>query len=48
MPDKDQQPEPKTQLTQPKVGEPIEIPVPTEAEVEDLISRAVKGERDDS
>jgi hypothetical protein len=41
----------KTQLTQPKgidpkTGkpyEPIEIPVPTRQEVEDLISRAVKG-----
>jgi hypothetical protein len=36
--------EPKpTQLTQPKEGEPIEIPVPSEDDFEKLVRRAVKG-----
>ena len=34
------EPRPKTQLTHPKEGEPIEIPVPKEREIEDLLSRA--------
>jgi hypothetical protein len=34
-------PEP-TQLTQPKKGEPIEIPVPKEDDFEKLVRRAVK------
>ena len=34
---------PKTQLTQPKEGEPIEIPVPSEDDFEKLVRRAVKG-----
>jgi hypothetical protein len=32
-----------TQLTQPKEGEPIEIPVPTEDDFEKLVRRAVNG-----
>jgi hypothetical protein len=32
-----------TQLTQPKEGEPIEIPVPKEDDFEKLVRRAVKG-----
>jgi hypothetical protein len=36
------QPTPQTQLTQPKHGEPIEIPVPSEDDFEKLIGRAVK------
>ncbi len=36
-----EQPTPKTQLTQPKAGEPIEIPVPKEDDFEKLIGRAV-------
>jgi hypothetical protein len=39
----EQQPTPKTQLTQPKEGEPVEIPVPTEDDFEKLVRRAVKG-----
>lgn len=49
------EPKPKTQKTQPKgidpeTGKPydgIEIPVPKEQEIEDLISRAAKGKRPD-
>jgi hypothetical protein len=40
-------PKPKTQKTQPKEGEPIEIPVPKERDIEGLISRAAKGKGDD-
>jgi hypothetical protein len=40
--DHEPDPTPKTQLTQPKEGEPIEIPVPKEREIEDLLSRAAK------
>jgi hypothetical protein len=36
------EPTPKTQLTQPKEGEPIEIPVPKEDDFEKLVQRAVK------
>ena len=36
------EPTPKTQLTKPKEGEPIEIPVPKERGIEDLLSRAAK------
>jgi hypothetical protein len=39
--DHDQQPTRKTQLTQPKEGEPIEIPVPKEDDFEKLVRRAV-------
>lgn len=39
----DEQPTPKTQLTQPKEGEPVEIPVPSEDDFEKLVRRAVKG-----
>jgi hypothetical protein len=35
------EPTPKTQLTQPKEGEPIEIPVPKEDDFEKLVRRAV-------
>ena len=38
-------PKPKTQKTQPKEGEPIQIPVPKEDEIEALISRAAKGQQ---
>lgn len=41
MDDHGPQPTPKTQLTQPKEGEPIEIPVPTEDDFEKLVRRAV-------
>ncbi len=45
--DHESDPKPKTQLTQPKEGEPIEIPVPKEDDFEKLIRRAVRrGERD--
>jgi hypothetical protein len=37
-----QEPTPKTQPTQPKKGEPIEIPVPKEDDFEKLVRRAVK------
>ena len=40
--DHDPDPTPKTQLTQPKEGEPIEIPVPKEDDFEKLVRRAVK------
>jgi hypothetical protein len=40
--DHDEQPTPKTQLTQPKEGEPVEIPVPSEDDFEKLVRRAVK------
>jgi hypothetical protein len=36
------EPTPKTQLTQPKEGEPVEIPIPTEAQIEGLLSRAAR------
>lgn len=42
------EPTPKTQLTQPKEGEPIEIPVPKEQEIEGLLSRAAKRSATDS
>jgi hypothetical protein len=32
----------KTQLTQPKEGEPVAIPIPKERDIEDLLSRAAK------
>jgi hypothetical protein len=35
------EPTPKTQRTQPKEGEPIEIPVPKEDDFEKLVRRAV-------
>lgn len=41
MPEQEREPTPKTQLTQPKTGEPIEIPVPSEDDFEKLIGRAV-------
>jgi hypothetical protein len=41
--DHEPEPTPKTQLTQPKEGEPIEIPVPKEDDFEKLVRRAVKG-----
>jgi hypothetical protein len=41
--DHEQQATPKTQLTQPKTGEPIEIPIPKEDDFEKLVRRAVKG-----
>jgi hypothetical protein len=41
------EPTPKTQLTQPKEGEPIEIPVPNEDYFEKLVRRAVKTESAD-
>jgi hypothetical protein len=37
------EPKPKTQLTQPKEGEPIEIPIPKEEDFEKLVRRAVTG-----
>jgi hypothetical protein len=40
--DHDSEPTPKTQLTQPKEGEPVEIPVPKERQIEGLLSRAAK------
>lgn len=43
MPEPTQPPTEKTQLTQPKEGEPIEIPVPKEDDFEKLVRRAVKG-----
>lgn len=43
MADTDKQTTPKTQLTRPKEGEPIEIPVPKEDDFEKLVRRAVKG-----
>jgi hypothetical protein len=51
--DHEQQTTPQTQLTQPKEGEPVEIPVPSEDDFEKLVRRAVKGapttdQRDDS
>lgn len=33
---------PRTQLTKPKKGDPIEIPVPKEDDFEKLVRRAVK------
>jgi len=42
------QPTPKTQLTQPKDGEPIEIPVPKERKIEDLLGRAAGRSATDS
>lgn len=39
--DHEQQTTTKTQLTQPKEGEPIEIPVPKEDDFEKLVRRAV-------
>jgi hypothetical protein len=41
--DHEHEPTPKTQLTRPKQGEPIEIPVPSENDFEKLIRRAAKG-----
>jgi hypothetical protein len=40
--DHEQDPTPKTQLTQPVEGEPIEIPVPTEDQIEGLLDRAAQ------
>lgn len=40
--DHEQQTTQCTQLTQPKEGEPIEIPVPKEDDFEKLVRRAVK------
>ena len=45
--DHDSEPTPKTQLTQPKEGEPIEIPIPKEDDFEKLVRRAVKGKTGD-
>jgi hypothetical protein len=39
--DHEQQTTPKTQLTQPKEGKPIEIPVPKEDDFEKLVRRAL-------
>jgi len=44
--DHEPEPTPKTQLTQPKEGEPIEIPVPKEDDFEKLVRRAVEGKND--
>ncbi len=41
MTEQEPQPTAKTQLTQPKEGEPIEIPVPKEDDFEKLVRRAV-------
>jgi hypothetical protein len=40
--DHEPEPTPKTQLTQPKEGEPIEIPVPKEDDFEKLVRRAAR------
>jgi hypothetical protein len=40
--DQEQQTTHPTQLTQPREGQPIEIPVPSERDFEKLIGRAVK------
>lgn len=44
--DHEQDPTLKTQFTQPKEGEPIEIPIPKERGIEDLIDRATTTVRD--
>jgi hypothetical protein len=38
----DQQPDVETQLTQPKKGKPIEIPVPRRKDVLDALERAAR------
>lgn len=40
------QPTPETQLTQPKKGEPIEIPVPSERDVMDLLEKVAHAPAD--
>lgn len=42
------EPTPRTQLTQPKEGEPIEIPVPSEDDFEKLVRRAVKHDHENT